>query len=320
VRDISAHWRQTVQLFYLVESSPEASNKAMCASAFGIEYDSLEVHGSVFAPVDRHSFFTSNIYHKQLGKIKDIDDSTTVGACIEDDYHHAGNIARVEAVVKVPAFSANPQEINDERMLVFINNAMIRNDNNSNIVEGNIDGRVVRSNDDISSTADISSNADISSSADLMTSSLMYTGRYLTLSERESMVGLPAGYVSTSVEWLFTELVQKGFLPECASERWQDVLDSKLHCFAGAYHNVPDGYKLFCDKTAAANDPSNVIKLKMRPFETLHYFAGHEEYGKYLVAQSSIIPVLELLLEPLMNLYGKRVYQTFKYSYKWHAA
>jgi hypothetical protein len=147
-----------------------------------------------------------------------------------------------------------------------------------------------------------------------------YQVRPMHLVERERLMGLPEGYVSTPVNVLFDELLTKGFMVENMNEKWQDHLDPKYHHFKGAYHKGREDppYGLYFTPKANALDPNENITLKMVSADTPKVFLTADEYGKHLVGNGFSVPAVEMFLKPLQDIFQRQSYPQYEYSYKWN--
>jgi hypothetical protein len=143
-----------------------------------------------------------------------------------------------------------------------------------------------------------------------------FFGRLIKLTEQEHMMGFPSQYLSSSLQYLFHNLLTKGLLPENEEKFWRITLQPKFHHFAGAYHQEPDGYRIYCVKELNWDDLMSNIRLQMRPL-CHEKCMDPEDYGKYLVALSSNIPTLEILLQPLQRIFAFHNYPAYSYPYKW---
>lgn len=132
---------------------------------------------------------------------------------------------------------------------------------------------------------------------------------YLSVLERERMLGFPEGYVERAVGHLYEALLENAYSKTNPEEKaWRESLDSKFSCFSGEPVKFRAGpYE---------------IKLQMSPplVNQQRDFFTDEEYAKHLLGNSFSIPVVEFLLSKLKDLFGHRKYEGFEYKYCWEVS
>ena len=93
---------------------------------------------------------------------------------------------------------------------------------------------------------------------------------------------------------------------------WQEALDPKFHHFNGAYHNLPDAYRVELK--------DGKLALQMSPPGKMTCFFDASEYAKRLVGNAYSVPVMEYLLKPLQQLFATHEYPPYQYAYEWNVS
>ena len=121
---------------------------------------------------------------------------------------------------------------------------------------------------------------------------------------------------------LYQELIEKGLSHIRKGENvldpqvpWKDSLSEKLHHFAGNYHKNPgiDHHRL--------DIVEGQLLLKMAPptreTSSIPDYFTDEQYCKHLLGMTYSVPVMEVLLKPLQDIFKTKEYQNYNYSYSW---
>lgn len=304
IKKIQNHPRQQgVPLFFLIENvKPRKEDMAKIQAAYGFDYDVLELDAKSFSPAMRKRIFITNIGLSKSRIDKDDYEDSCFSSCLDDDYRPGMSFREESTTVKSRCFMASKGRLDDERMLVY--------------------------------KKDVDDNGDF------------FWGRTITARERERIMGFPEGYVTEAVKSLFETLFKQGFETEgTARERrmkkeskecenpqfcWSDMPRMLRKMFAGAYHYIPNGYKI---RFAWDEGPVPVLMLTP-PFggrvdiavedeearkSLAPVFLTHEEYAKRLIGNVFSIPVVERLLEPLQSYFARESYDDYNYKYAWQS-
>lgn len=144
-----------------------------------------------------------------------------------------------------------------------------------------------------------------------------YHGRPMLIVEREKLMGYPVGYIEEPVRRLFEALGQNALNITMQDDQpWKERLPEMYHNFAGNYHALrcKNPYRFEVNK----DDPP-FIYAKMAPPDASKDppFFNVDGYAKHLIGMAYSVPVVELLLEPLQQIFKIKEYKTFTYKYAW---
>ena len=134
---------------------------------------------------------------------------------------------------------------------------------------------------------------------------------HFSVEEREKMLGLPVGYVSTPLQQLFKTLTEKAFLhPEMTEGlTWKASLPEDLWHFRyckkyelKSMYEAPPYFQIGISAPLEAKKPS---------------VYNEEEYCKHLIGNGWSIPVVEHILSGLRNICEERLYDGCDYDFPW---
>jgi len=303
------HAQKNRSLFFLSENVPIRNEQDMplqlgdlelTKDAYGIEWDPYELDAKYCSPCHRRRQFFANIpLEIEEGFFKSLDatgSTPTATRCLRDGYRLPPHWLEEAMFAKFPTFMASVGRMDDERMLVFKKRYSFFSMFGSTEYE-------MLAHSVFYATALFLNRSN---------SRVAFTGRSISISEREVAMGYQEGYVSKPVQALFEALLHDGLgMISQAQPHWSQKLDQKYHRFAGAYHDLPESYRLFRDGDAV---------LKMSPpagSAARPTFFDAEGYSKHLVGNAYSVPVVETLLQPLKKVFVQRSYQNYQYTYQW---
>ena len=131
----------------------------------------------------------------------------------------------------------------------------------------------------------------------------LFEAQPLSVEDREQMMGLPDGYVSTPLQMLFQKITN-AFLDAAWDLNMPEMAE---------YSGLPYSYKV-------KSDPP-FFELKAGPpmpeQQKTQYLFTVDGYAKHLIGNALSIPVMVHLMAPLKELFDTRKYENFSYPFAW---
>lgn len=144
-----------------------------------------------------------------------------------------------------------------------------------------------------------------------------YESRPLNTEERERCMGLPAGYISEPLKYLFPRLLHHGYQPSPNRGPWTELLPRTLQKdFSGNFlpNHTDEPYKL------RDGPDGRVLELASPPSgKDLSHFS-EDEYAKHLIGNGFSVPQIEIVLRSLKQLFPpsqSQSYNGYPYPFSW---